>query len=299
MHAKGYKVTKTNRNNPTETIAPKSNILPEGYIAIVTGGAAGIGEHIARSYVQAKAAGVVITGRRNGPLDDTKGKLEKLAEELGHKVKVTTFSGDAEKSETYAELKEHVEKEHGGRLDALICNAGPGDAGPTHTWTPKIQDQDVKSWDSVVGVNLNGPYYAAKHLLPLLLRSEGKTIVNVVSAAAHMTAGFPPISYCVGKFGETRLTQNIGEVYAAEGLQAFALHPGAVKTPSSSTMPEEMQAILVDDINLCGNICVWLSKQRPQWLSGRYLSVNWDVDELAARKDEVVEKDLFKFKMAV
>lgn len=203
----------------------------------------GIGEYIARSYVQAKAAGVVITGRRSGPLEETKSKLEKLAAELGVKTKVTFLSGDAEKNETYVALKEHMEKEHGGRLDALVCNAGPGNAGPG-SWTPKIHEQPIEDWDSVIGVNLNGPYYAAKHLIPLMLQapSQGKTIVNIVSGAAHMTGGFPPISYCVGKFAESRLTQNIGEVYAEEGLQAFALHPGGVKTPSStSQMPQEAQ----------------------------------------------------------
>lgn len=238
------KVTKTYRIAPTDTIAPKKNILPDGYVAVVTGGAVGIGEYIARSYIQAKASGVTITGRRANLLEETKAKLEKLAAELGHKAKITVFVGDAEVASTYAELRKHLEREHGGRLDALICNAGPGNASSKEAWDPQIQNQHTHEWDSLIGVNLNGPYYAAHHLLPLMLKapSQGKTIVNVVSAAAHMTAGGnPPTGYSIGKLAETRLSENIGEVYAKDGLQAFALHPGAVKTPSSTTlMPKEM-----------------------------------------------------------
>lgn len=246
MSITGTNVTKTYRNDPTDTIAPKNNILPDGYVAVVTGGAIGIGEYIARSYVQAKASGIVITARRVNLLEDTKAKLEKLASELGHKAKITICPGDAEKPESYVELRKHLEKEHGGRLDALVCNAGPGDANSKGTWDPQIQNQIVNEWNSLIGVNLNGPYYAAHHLLPLMLKapSQGKTIVNVVSAAAHMTTGgMPPTGYSIAKFAETRLSQYIGEVYAKDGLQAFALHPGGVKTPSSTTlMPEELQA---------------------------------------------------------
>ena len=235
-------MTKTYRTSPTPTIAPKNNTLPEGYVAVVTGGATGIGEYIARSFVEAKASGVVITGRRAALLEETKGKLEKLAADLGQRVKVTTCTGDAEQQEAYIKLREHVEKEQGGRLDVLVCNAGPGTTDPK-LWSKKIHEQDVDSFDSVIRVNLCGPYYAAKHLIPLMLKapSQGKTIVNIVSAAAHFTDGFPPISYPIAKLGETRLAQNISQAYAEEGLQAFALHPGGVMTPSSSTMPKEMQ----------------------------------------------------------
>lgn len=56
-------------------------------------------------------------------------------------------------------------------------------------------------------------------------------------------------------------------------------------------------AVLVDSPDLCGAFCVWLTKEKGsrQWLSGRILSAKWDVDELIAKKSEVVEKDLLKF----
>lgn len=57
--------------------------------------------------------------------------------------------------------------------------------------------------------------------------------------------------------------------------------------------------VMVDDIGLCGAVCVWLSKEARPWINGRYVGVNWDMEELEAKKDEIVEGELLKFKMAV
>jgi hypothetical protein len=60
-----------------------------------------------------------------------------------------------------------------------------------------------------------------------------------------------------------------------------------------------MLAVLTDDISLPGGVCVWLTAEKRGWLSGRYYCANWDVDELVARKEEIVEKDLFKMRLLI
>lgn len=57
--------------------------------------------------------------------------------------------------------------------------------------------------------------------------------------------------------------------------------------------------MLRTDVGLCGGFLTWLTKERRAWLSGRYLSVHWDVDELEAKKDEIVNEDKLKFRMAI
>jgi len=57
--------------------------------------------------------------------------------------------------------------------------------------------------------------------------------------------------------------------------------------------------VLTDDAGLCGGWLTWLTKEKRPWLSGRYLSVNWDVDELGKKKDEIVEGDKLKFRMVI
>jgi len=56
---------------------------------------------------------------------------------------------------------------------------------------------------------------------------------------------------------------------------------------------------LTDDIGLCGGFLTWLTKERRPWLSGRYLAVTWDVDELEQMKDDIQKRDLLKFRMDV
>lgn len=58
-------------------------------------------------------------------------------------------------------------------------------------------------------------------------------------------------------------------------------------------------AICVDTPELAGDTIAWLTSQRKDWLAGRYVSCNWDMPELFARRDEIVEKDLLKLKMAL
>lgn len=58
-------------------------------------------------------------------------------------------------------------------------------------------------------------------------------------------------------------------------------------------------AMLIDDPSLCGAFLVWLTKLRRPWLSGRYLSANWDVDELVGKSEEIVTQDKLKMRMVL
>jgi hypothetical protein len=59
------------------------------------------------------------------------------------------------------------------------------------------------------------------------------------------------------------------------------------------------ESIVYDDEDLAGAFCVWLSREKRGWLSGRYVSCNWDVGELVAKKGEIVERDLLKMRMVI
>lgn len=57
--------------------------------------------------------------------------------------------------------------------------------------------------------------------------------------------------------------------------------------------------VLSDDPSLCGGFLTWLTKERREWLSGRYVAAAWDVDELQSKKDDIVNQDKLKFRMVV
>ena len=54
---------------------------------------------------------------------------------------------------------------------------------------------------------------------------------------------------------------------------------------------------LIDDVQLPAGFCLWLTKERREWLSGRFVIANWDVEELMAKKDEIITQDKLKFRM--
>ena len=78
------------------------------------------------------------------------------------------------------------------------------------------------------------------------------------------------------------------------------MHPGAVVTPQTKNHAgEAWSGILADDEGLAGAFCVWLSRQKREWLSGRFVSCNWDVEELEGMKKKIVDGDLLKYRMVV
>jgi NAD(P)-dependent dehydrogenase (short-subunit alcohol dehydrogenase family) len=126
--------------------------------------------------------------------------------------------------------------------------------------------------------------------------------------------------YTISKMAQIRLVEYLSEQYGKheEGnLLSVAIHPGAVDTDmAKGNTPEAFLKYLVDDVRLCGAWVVWLcglavregNEAKPEgesrrgrddvsWMDGRLVSVTWDVDELLARRREVVEKDLLKFEL--
>ena len=237
----GAQFTKTIHQKPSDSIDPSKVTLPDGYVVVVTGAGKGIGEYIAKAYAEAKASDIIITSRTASDLDRVKGALENIAEKSGRNIRVATLAGDAKDVQSYVQIKDLVEKDFGGRIDCLVCNAGGGKMN--NSWGAQIHTTATDEFDDMTALNHRGAYYAAKHLIPLLLnpQSKGKTLINISSGAAHMTS-ITPHAYCTAKLALNRLSQHIGESYTEEGLTCVALHPGTVLTPGAEGLPEEFKA---------------------------------------------------------
>jgi hypothetical protein len=59
-----------------------------------------------------------------------------------------------------------------------------------------------------------------------------------------------------------------------------------------------MNLVLTDDVGLAGGFCVWLTADKKDWLSGRYLDARWDVDTLMEKKDDIIAQDLLMLRLA-
>ena len=178
--------------------------------------------------------------------------------------------------------------------------SNPGYAGPV---TLKVTEGKPAWFQQNFDVNIVGTYHAAHYFIPLLLESpDGAKSFFVIGslAAAIIKGSIANTGYCLSKMAQSRLVEYIGQQFGKDGLLAVNIHPGAVMTPmAAGNTPEDFLPYLVDDVGLCGAFCVWLSNTREdlQWLSGRFISANWDAEELLAKRAEIVGKDLLKWRI--
>lgn len=287
-------ISKTHSSVP-ESLLPEKMRLPEQFTVCIIGASYGIGEHIAYAYARAAVANLCLAAR-----SDLAAVAEKCKEVATNSAfRVETRRCDIADNESVKQLAEFV-KEKFGRLDAVVPNAAY--AGPV---TLRMDEGEPEWVERAFQVNAMGQYYVSRHFVPLLLESENrkKGFIAIGSIAGCIRRGIiANMQYCVSKMTQTRMVEYLSEQYGKDGLVAICLHPGAVETPmAKDNTPEAFIPYLTDDIDLCGAVCVWISKQIQglQWMNGRMMSATWDMDELMSRRGEVEGKDLLKYMMAV
>jgi NAD(P)-dependent dehydrogenase (short-subunit alcohol dehydrogenase family) len=129
----------------------------------------------------------------------------------------------------------------------------------------------------------------------MMLTETWQTIVNTSSLVSAMTVPGSS-SYQSTKTSINRFTEFVHFEYEAEGIRTFAYHPGAILTGLSplETIPLPMRTHFIDTTELAAGFALWLvtSGERVDFLRGKFVSANWDVEELLAKKDEIEARDL-------
>ena len=201
-----------------------------GAVAVVTGGASGIGRGIAEELIASGASVVVADVERSA--------VEATAAEIG----AVPVVADVSRLESVQALADAVVERFGG-IDIVVNNAGIGPSG-------LIADLTMDDWHWIIDVNLYGVIHGVHVFLPLLEARGGGHIVNTSSMAAltpFQTIG----SYAVTKFGVAALTEVLQAELATAGspVKATLLLPGSIRTninQSSRNRPEGNTGALSD-----------------------------------------------------
>jgi len=226
----------TQHSKPASTLDPRNNKLSTPLNVLIVGASKGIGAGIAYAYAQAGAAHLILAARASSSQELA--AVEQKVKELNSSVPTRCLHVDITSSQSVAELAKRV-KEELGKLDILVLNSGY--SGPV---VLKVDKGDPQDFQDVFDVNVQGTYLVAHHFIPLLKESDGaKTFIAVNSFAALITSGhIANTAYCVSKFAQARLIEFLSEQYAADGILAVAVHPGAVNTEmADKTTPESFR----------------------------------------------------------
>ena len=189
----------------------------EGKIAIVTGGASGIGEATTRLFVS-EGAKVVIAD-----IDDEKGNA--LEAELNHDGEVARYRQfDVTQESRWIEVVGEV-IDTWGRLDVVVNNAGMSGVGRA-----RVEETTVENWDTVFAVNSTAIMLGTKTAIPAMRKNGGGSVVNVSSIFGIV--GSPAgAAYHASKGAARTFSKAAAVQYAPDNIRVNSVHPGFTDTP--------------------------------------------------------------------
>lgn len=183
----------------------------QGKTALVTGGARRVGKALSEALARAGAAVAINYNHSSAEADA-------LCKELGN---ARAYQADVSRTADIRRLMAAVESDF-GRLDVVVNSASLFESGP-------LLDVTEETWDRVLGVNLKGPFFLSQMAAPLLKRSGGGNIVNIVDLSALQPwPSYAPHS--VSKAGLAHLTRILARAFAPE-IRVNAIAPGTVLPP--------------------------------------------------------------------
>ncbi len=194
----------------------------EGKVALVTGGAYGIGFAIAEAYAMAGAK-IAFNCRGQEHLDKA------LADYEAKGIQAKGYLCDVTDEEQVQEMVESIKKEL-GVIDILVNNAGIIKRIP-------MTEMSAADFRQVVDIDLNAPFIVSKAVIPSMIKKGGGKIINICSMMSEL--GRETVSaYAAAKGGLKMLTRNIASEYGQYNIQCNGIGPGYIATPQTAPLRE-------------------------------------------------------------
>ncbi|WP_292000221.1 SDR family NAD(P)-dependent oxidoreductase [Caldivirga sp.] len=267
------------------------------WCVFISGSTEGIGLAIAEGFGRAGGR-VFINGVRREPAN---GAIKYLRD---RGIEPILLLGDVSSRDNVRAFRDAIEAKC-GKLDVLVNNASIEVDKP-------FEDYDYETWRRLIEVNLDAYYMLAKEFLPLLLKGEGKVIINISSVQGiecEPTTG----AYSVTKAAELGLTRVMALDLAKYGIRVIGVAPGAIDTPlnrvkSSSLDPmgnwEHAYSVISEAIPMgrfgkpeeIANVILFLSSKAASYITGTTIIVDGGLTSISPTGIKI--KDLTKNKKA-
>ncbi|EXJ67378.1 uncharacterized protein A1O5_09391 [Cladophialophora psammophila CBS 110553] len=259
--------TRTLYREPYPSIDPTSPALSQaGRVVVITGASSGIGQ---RGW-----AAIILVALDLDGLQEIEKALKQITTDVEYILQPTDIT-----SPNAVDALFEVIKTKYGHADVLINNAGT--FGPTD----RIADSDPSLWWRDFEINVKGTYLVSRAFLKLLGANRSGSIITVSSGFAVYVDGGAS-SYSVSKLTSLRFSEYLAAEYP--NVNCVTIQPGIMDTTIAI---DHHKPFALDSPELVGSTGVWLATDAAAWLSGRFISANWSVDELIARKEAILAGD--------
>jgi len=194
-------------------------------VAIITGGASGIGKAVAEVFAESRITGLVI-------VDIDGVAAEQVAADIQAKSDTQAIAVVADVSDG-AQVDAMVTRsvERFKRIDILVNNAG---IAPVVRWA----DVTEANWRHVLDINLNSAFLCTLMVLPIMKRQQSGRIVNMSSAGAFLGSICAHPAYGASKAAMIAMTKSVAKEFATDGILVNAIAPGSIDTPLADSFGE-------------------------------------------------------------
>jgi 3-oxoacyl-[acyl-carrier protein] reductase len=232
-------------------------------VALVTGASGGIGGAIARK-LHSRGAYVVISGTNITA-------LEKLAEELDHRVEIKVCNlGEDTSVENLIDYSFNIRE----RLDILVCNAGI-------TKDNLSLRMSVEDFDEVIKINLHSCFILNKAAIKKMIRQKYGRIINI-SSIVGFNGNLGQANYAAAKAGMVAMSKSLAQEVASRGVTINCVAPGFIATAMTDKLKPEIQEELIKKIPAgrmgnsedIANGVLYLSSRESSYVTGQTLHVN-------------------------
>ncbi len=240
----------------------------ENRVAIVTGGASGLGKAMVMRFVE--------EGCRVAIPDINLAAAEATVQEIEAKApgKALALEVDVTEPEPVRRMVQVI-LDKWGRIDILVNNAG---ICPVKAF----EDLTVQDWDRVMVVNMRSMFVCCQAVIPIMIEQNYGKIVNISSYAGQAGGIVAPVNYSASKGAVISFTKALAKIYSSKGININAVAPGTILTPMTETFSEEgMQQILstipMGRLGLPEEVAdatVYLASDRASYITGQLLAVN-------------------------